>query len=37
MREFNDMIFELGGFQIAKNVLGVTGKLMGGSGLSEIS
>ena len=30
------MIFQLG-FQIAKNFLGVTGKLMGGSGFSEIS
>ena len=36
MREFKDMIFQLG-FQIAKNFLGVTGKLMGGSGFSEIS
>ena len=36
MREFKDMICQLG-FQIAKNFLGVTAKLMGGSGFSEIS
>ena len=35
-REFDDKIFSLGGFIIAKNFLGPIGKLMDGSGFNEI-
>ena len=34
--KFDDMVFRLGGFHIAKNFLGVIGKRMDGSGFSEI-
>ena len=34
--EFDNMVFRLGGFHIAKNFLGVIGKRMDGSGFSEI-
>ena len=36
MKKFESMLFQLGGFHIAKKSLGVIGKQMGGSGLSDI-
>ena len=35
-REFDDKVFCLGGFNIAKDFLGPIGKLMDGSGFNEI-